>query len=103
MNLVEKVKKLCEERGISVPKLEKELGFGNGAIYNWDKSSPSIDKVAKVAQFFGVTTDYLLGVSDEEVNPDIRVLFRAGKNLSDEDARKLRQIAQTLFPSAFED
>ena len=39
MNLVEKVKKLCEERGISVPKLEKELGFGNGAIYNWDKSS----------------------------------------------------------------
>jgi len=66
MNLVEKVKKLCEERGISVPKLEKELGFGNGAIYNWNKSSPSIDKVTKVAQFFGVTTDYLLGVSDEQ-------------------------------------
>jgi transcriptional regulator with XRE-family HTH domain len=45
---------------MSIPKLEKELNLGNGAIYKWDKSSPSIDKLQKVAEYFNVSTDYLL-------------------------------------------
>jgi len=105
VSMVETIKKLCDERGISIPRLERELGFGKGAIYNWDKNSPSIDKVDKVAKYFGVTTDFIFGnVKEEElVNPDIRVLFRAGKRLSDEDAKKLRQVAEALFPEAFKD
>lgn len=54
------IQKLCQEAGISIPKLEKELGFGNGAIYKWPTNIPSIDKVQKVANYFGVTIDDLL-------------------------------------------
>ncbi|MNW33563.1 Helix-turn-helix domain protein [compost metagenome] len=59
MGLVENIKELCELNGISIPKLEKELRFGNGAIYNWDKSSPAIDKVQRVAKHFKVSFDKL--------------------------------------------
>jgi transcriptional regulator with XRE-family HTH domain len=61
MPLVENIKSLCLNENTSLPKLEKELGFGNGAIYNWDKNSPSISKVLKVANHFGVSVDSLIG------------------------------------------
>lgn len=60
MSLVENIKSLCDTKGISIPKLEKELEFGRGSIYNWEKSSPSIDKVKKVADYFNVSVDRVL-------------------------------------------
>lgn len=53
------VVKLCKERGISIARLERETGIGNGTIGRWEKSSPSVDNAKKVADFFGVTLDSL--------------------------------------------
>lgn len=66
MSLVEKIQKLCRNDKISLSKLEQTLGFGNGSIYKWDTNSPSANKVIKVAQYFKVTTDYLLLEDTEE-------------------------------------
>lgn len=64
MSLVENIKSLCSKIGTSIPKLEKQLGLSRGSIYNWDKNSPSIDKLEKVANFFKVSVDYLLDRGD---------------------------------------
>jgi transcriptional regulator with XRE-family HTH domain len=61
MKLVEKVKRLCDEEGTTIAALERVLGFGCGAIRKWDKAIPSGDRLAKVADHFHVTVDYLLG------------------------------------------
>ena len=45
---------------MSVAKLESELGFGNCTIVKWEHSSPSVDRLKKVADYFGVTVDRLL-------------------------------------------
>lgn len=58
--MLEIIQNLCKEKGTSIFKLEKELGFGNGTIYKWDKSSPAVDKLKKVAEYLGVSTDFLL-------------------------------------------
>ncbi|SCW41111.1 Cro/C1-type HTH DNA-binding domain-containing protein [Paenibacillus tianmuensis] len=58
--MLENIQKLCKERGIKVSHLEKELGFGRGAMYKWDVNSPSIDKVQKVADYFKVSMDRIL-------------------------------------------
>lgn len=60
MPIVTNIKQLCKQRGISIPKLEKELGFAHGSIYKWDTNDPGVDKVQRVAQRFGVTVDFLL-------------------------------------------
>lgn len=57
------ITKLCKEKGVSIARLERETGIGNGTIGRWDVSSPSVENVRKVAQFFGTTVDELL--SDE--------------------------------------
>lgn len=62
--MVDKISMLCNERNISIGKLENILGFGNGTIWKWRKSSPSVEKLKAVADYFGVSIEYFL--SDEE-------------------------------------
>ncbi len=54
------VSRLCKEHGISIAKLERELGIGNATIRNWNTSSPTVERVKLVANYFGVTVDALL-------------------------------------------
>lgn len=60
-SMVRKIKDLAYEKDISLALLERTLNFSNGSIARWDKSSPSVDKVDKVAKYFNVSLDYLLG------------------------------------------
>lgn len=66
MSLKERIKSLAQERGISLPVLEAELGFGNSTIVKWDKSTPNADKLNAVAKYFGVSMDYLLNGIDSD-------------------------------------
>lgn len=64
MSLIDKIKDLCASREITLVGLERELGFSRGSIFKWDKNFPSIDKVTKVAEYFDVSIDYLLGKTE---------------------------------------
>ena len=50
----------CREHHISIRELESICGIGNGTIYKWQTSSPAVDKVKLVADYFGCTIDELL-------------------------------------------
>lgn len=60
MTLRNRIKELANQKGLSLPNLESELDFGSGTIVKWDKSTPNVDKLQKVANYFGVTIDYLM-------------------------------------------
>ena len=68
MTTRDRIKELCNEKGISLPVLESILGFGNGTIVKWDKSDPNTKKLRQVADYFNVSVDYLLGRIDSR-NP----------------------------------
>ena len=61
MTLVEKIRVLARQRDLSLPQLEQELGLGNGTISRWRSSSPNTEKLQKIADYFNVSMDYLLG------------------------------------------
>jgi len=54
------IESLCKAQGISIAKLEQNSGLGNATIRNWRKASPTLDKLKRVADYFGVTVDELL-------------------------------------------
>lgn len=58
--MYEKIVKLCKEKGINIYNLESTLGCANGTIRKWKKNTPRVDKLKAVADFFGVTVDYLI-------------------------------------------
>lgn len=57
--IYENVVVLCRIHNISISKLEKEVGLGNGTIGKWGKVSPTVESVEKVANYFGVSIDAL--------------------------------------------
>lgn len=103
MDISDRVKALCEVKGISVRKLEQSLGIANATIRRWGKVMPNAQTLQDTAQYFGVTVGYLLGESDDpsaeyyidpEVQaitqelkdrPELKVLFDASKDLKKED------------------
>ena len=109
--LYERIKLLCEKRGISIAKLENELGFGNASISKWGKvSSPSVDKILKVAAYFNVSVDYLLGrtditgsASDIMADKDIISFQRARQKMTQKDRDKMMQMLKLGFEYAFAD
>ena len=58
--LLDKIKKMCAEKGVSIADVEAAAGVGKNVIYKWDKSVPSIKNLKSVADYFGVTVDELL-------------------------------------------
>ena len=77
MTLKERVKSLCKERGVSMNQTETDLGFGKGYISKLGSSKPNTEKLNRMAEYFGVTLDYLMngesnGSSDELTRKDER-------------------------------
>lgn len=69
MTLKERIKILCVSRDISFPKLESALGFGSGTILKWDKVSPTLSKLQKVAEYFDVSVSWL--IEEETKSPPL--------------------------------
>ena len=60
MELLTRIRNLCRNQDISLAELERRTGIGNGIIARWDKSKPSAENLKKVADYFGVSLDYLM-------------------------------------------
>ena len=65
MNLYERIKALADAQKISIRRLEENIGFGNGTINRWRKTTPGVDKLSKVADYFHVSIDYLMDRTDD--------------------------------------
>ena len=59
MGMLERIKNLCKEKGMSLKQVGVEAGLGDRSIYSWDTNAPSVDKVAKVAKVLETTIDYI--------------------------------------------
>lgn len=71
----------------SIAALERKLGISNGTINKWDKFAPSSAYAEAVANYFGVSVDYLLGNTDEPTTkrtPDEMTPLELDKALSEE-------------------
>jgi transcriptional regulator with XRE-family HTH domain len=66
MTVVDMIKKLCKERKITIAELERRIELSNGQIRKWDKQTPGIDKIQKVADYFDVSIDSLLGRTEKK-------------------------------------
>ena len=54
------IQRLCEERNITISGLEKACGLGNGTIKEWRQRDPSVGRLQKVAEYFGLTVNDLI-------------------------------------------
>lgn len=98
--MVDRIEDLCRKKGMSFRKVEQSLGFSNGILRSWEKKMPSADKLAAVAEFFGVSMEYLLtgketapAREEPELSEDEVILLSAFRSLTEDQRRfVLRQL-----------
>lgn len=108
MDFFERLTILMKERGLSQAALEKEVGISNGSVSKWKKSIPKADTMNKLADYFGVSADYLLLGKEKGDDPEDKFSMIVNKlrldpsmtdaldkyfNLSDE---KKKHIIETI-------
>ena len=107
-DFLERLKLLAKEKKKSINQVEIDLGFSKNTLYNTKKYTPQGDKLAKLADYFEVSTDYLLEktdiktpkkepvdleelTSDDGINWDEWLSF-GGKPISEHDKNKIKEI-----------
>ena len=70
--MVERILKLMSLQKLPASKLTAELGLESTTVSAWKsgKAKPRTEHIVKLANYFGVTTDYLFGLTDNPVPPD---------------------------------
>ncbi len=86
----DRIKNLAEKRGKSLPSVSADLNFSDNLFYRWKTSNPKASDLAKVADYFHVSVDYLLGreelkTTNEPV--DLKKLISEKKPTSWDDPR----------------
>lgn len=81
MTLYERIEQLRKSKGLSQGKLEKELGFSNGSVSKWKNSTPTFERLQKIADYFNVTVDYLITGESSPVS-DTSLTSRDQKEIS---------------------
>lgn len=80
---------LLKSRGINAVTLAKEIGVPKSIVYEWRSGmrDPSLENMLRVADYFGVSLEYLTGREDEEtdIEKELLVLLRAARDISVED------------------
>lgn len=97
--MVDRIIELVKEKGLSLNAVEKELGFGNGAIKRFKTNSPSIDKLIKLSNFLNTSLEYLVIGSKSvysELNSNEVTILSSLKNLNEKGIEKLLERIEEL-------
>lgn len=107
MALYDRIKYLCARDNITIAKLETDLDFGTSSINKWEKiSSPSVNKLVKVADYFNVSLDYLMCRTDLPTDAEavtISTVRKAMLNMPEADRIRTVNILKAAFEYAFQD
>lgn len=94
MTLFERIKQLSTERGKNVKEVALELGYGENYFYSFNSGKkPSSDKLEAIADYFDVSTDYLLGRTNKKRYYD----------LTEKDERDIEKDLERIINSAEND
>ena len=107
----EKVRELARKKGLSLNQVEEKLGYSKNTLYSLKRQKVSSERLQEIADYFNVSTDYLLGRTDNPAIADKEQFFFEGKevnveelastamrfngkSLSDEDKKAIQNIIE---------
>lgn len=93
MDILDRIKALVIDKGMSIAELERKSDISNGTIARWNKHLPSGDKLQRVAKTLGTTIDYLVnGEDDSELSEKSKILARNAEDLTEEQLALIQEM-----------
>lgn len=102
MSLFDRLKFLAEKQGKSINDVERDMNYSKNTLYRLKTSNPSAKKLKELADYFNVSTDYLLerdetsSSKNVELSEDDVVFSLNGEKISKETMRKAIALAKAL-------
>ncbi len=89
-NFYEQLKTICAEHKTTIYTVEKATNSSRGSFAKWQTASPSTDKLIEIADYFGVSLDYLVGRKFPKENdvierPDFSISTELAELSTDKD------------------
>ena len=77
-------------RNLTLKEIENKTGINNGSLSRWERNEvlPSIDACIRLADFYGISVDELLGISNDDFG--IRTVAPTGDHV----ASKLQSVSR---------
>lgn len=97
MTTLDIVQKLCNEHNITFAELERQIGFSRGSIAKMKTSTPKADRVQKIAEYFGVSLEYLM--TGKEVAFEEDDFFSSLTPQERDEISRLYQLYQKADPA----
>ena len=90
MGIYDNIKFLCKQKGITVKQMEETLDITRSSVCRWNNNPPTLNSITKVADYFEVSIDYIVGreqrVSDESIEINVEVA------INDELRKKIGEL-----------
>ena len=98
--LGDKIRKLRKEKGLTLDGLAEATASSKSYIWELENKNPprpSAEKVARIAEALGVTSDYLVDPSEGSPTEEVvdQAFFRKFKGLPDTDKERIRQMVES--------
>lgn len=113
--MYDKFKKLCEIKNVTPYRVSKETGIQTSTLSDWKngKSTPKLEKLQKIADFFGVSVEYFTSEEENKMayyyneetaeiaqeifeNKELKALFDASRDASPEDLKTVHTMLMAL-------
>ncbi len=103
-----RIKALRTDKHLTMDELAEELDIIKSRIGMWENQGvvPRTDMLQKLSQYFGVTTDYLLGNDQIDIKPEsvnMSILQRGLSEMSEEELEKAKNVLSAVFTDIFND
>lgn len=107
--MIERILELMKEKGVTASELTSSIEINNSAISEWKKgkSKPGTEAIIKIAQYFEISTDYLLTGNDAVESDTKKELTRRDqlvqeihniiKTVPDDKLEKFKALLQTAI------
>jgi transcriptional regulator with XRE-family HTH domain len=99
MTFGEKISSICKEKGISMARLEADLGFSHGYIRTLKDKLPT-DRAAKITDYLGLPSDYFMPKekkSPAKQNPTIEKIIVKASALTESEQKELLSFAEYIL------
>lgn len=105
---MKRMKELRQKKGISMEELATALNVSKSRVNMWENngSVPRSDVLVKIAEYYNVPTDYLLGNNNSSESPTdakLNALQRNLGKLNEEELKKAEDVLKAVFSDIFND
>lgn len=110
----EKVRELARKKGLSLNQVEEKLGYSKNTLYSLKRQKVSSERLQEIADYFDVSTDYLLGRTDnpriasdasiidtDPIEEQTLVMFRKEtEDMSDDEKERFNKALSRMMKTA---